>query len=81
MKISTVVHAVQDDLGVYSISFECCHVYIGWIVQCTETRVEKHCQLIQLGQPDSLSVAEYVFNQDRRIQLQDTKIFSTNPDA
>lgn len=54
MKISTV-HAVQDDLGVktpgvYSISFECCYFCIGWIVKYTETRVKKHCQLIQLGQ-------------------------------
>ena len=81
MKISTVFHAVQDDPGVYSISFECYYFCIRWIVQCTETRVKKHCQLIQLGQPDSLSVAEYLYNQDRQIQLQDTKIFSTNPDA
>jgi hypothetical protein len=74
MKIPTLVHAVQDvlglkTLGVYSIYSECCHFYIGWIVHCTEARMKKQCQLIQLGQPDSLSVAEYIFNQDHRIQL------------
>jgi hypothetical protein len=75
---------VKDDLGVktlvvYSICSKCYHFYIGWIGQCTETRVKEHCQLFQLGQPDNLAVAEYMFNQDHHIQLQDTKIFSAKP--
>jgi len=81
MKLSTIVHAVQDDLGVktpgvYSICSECYHFYIGWIVQCTETRVKNTASLFSL---DSLTACQWQSTYSTKIITSSSRTPKSSP--
>jgi hypothetical protein len=81
-KIANFLWPVKANLGLktsgmYSIPCECGEVYIGQTGRSIDTRIKEHNRHIRLAQPDKSAVAEHSISQGHRIQLQNTKILST----
>jgi hypothetical protein len=81
-KIANFLRPVKDDLGlktpgVYSIPCECGQVYIGQTGSPIDTRIKEHHRHIRLAHPDKSAVAEHSNSRRHRIELQNTKILST----
>jgi hypothetical protein len=79
---ASFLRPVKDDLGlktpgVHSIPCKCGQVYIGQTGCSIDTRIKEHHRHILLAHPDKSAAAEHSISQGHRIQLQDTKILST----
>jgi hypothetical protein len=81
-KTAYFLQPMKDNLGlktpgVYSILCERGQVYIGQTGRSINTRIKEHHRHIRLSQPDKSAVAEHSISRGHHIQLQNTKILST----
>jgi hypothetical protein len=69
--------SAKNDFGTQVCGSHYGQVYIGQTGRSIDTRIKEHHRHIRLAQPDKLAVAEYSISRGHRIQLQNTKILST----
>jgi hypothetical protein len=74
MKLSSLLHPVEDHLGlrtpgVYRIPCECGRVYIGQTGYSVDIKLKEHQRHIRLEHLDELAIAEHSINQGHHIQF------------
>jgi hypothetical protein len=80
-KISCYLPPYKEQLGlrtpgIYSIPCECGMVYIGQSGRTIQLHIKEHNRSIRLARQEKSAVAEHSFNNDHRINLQNTRLIS-----